>query len=266
MFTTRLTSPLGPLTLASDGENLTGLWLEGQKYFAAGLDPDTRDAPALPVFQETEAWLERYFAGRRPPDLPPLAPRGSGFRQSVWKKLLEIPYGQTRSYGELAEELGSSPRAVGGAVGHNPISILIPCHRVVGAQGSLTGYAGGVEKKKFLLELERDGLAQREKTLIAPFPIVSPQPKRTEEKAWPGRFPCPCCGYKTFPVSKEEAVAYICPVCFWENDVFTPGEDQPSDENRGMTLRQGREAYRRLGAVREDLVRYARKPLPEEMP
>jgi len=252
------------LTLASDGESLIGLWLEGQKYFAAGLEPDAQNTFSLPVFRETAAWLERYFSGQRPPDLPPLALQGSKFRQAVWKKLLEIPYGQTRSYGELAEALSSSPRAVGGAVGHNPISILIPCHRVVGAHGSLTGYAGGVERKQFLLELERDCLARREKTLTLPSLTVSPAPERVEKK--PGRFPCPCCGYKTFPVPKEDAIAYICPVCFWENDVFDSGEDQPSDENHGITLLQGREAYRRFGAVREDLLPYVRAPLPEEIP
>jgi len=265
-FTTRLNSPLGPLTLASDGEDLTGLWLEGQKYFAAGLEPEAGEAPGLPVFRETAEWLERYFAGRPLPPLPPLALQGSEFRRSVWEKLLDIPYGQTRSYGELAEALGSSPRAVGGAVGHNPISILIPCHRVVGAHGGLTGYAGGVEKKRFLLELERDSLNGRETTPRLPSPAATSQPKRDREKLKPGIFPCPCCGYKTFPVPKEEAAAFICPVCMWENDVFAPGEDQPSDENRGLTLREGREAYRRLGAVREDLLPYVRAPLPEERP
>ncbi len=265
-FTACLASPLGPLTLASDGEALTGLWLEGQKYFAAGLEPDAQDAPSLPVFQETAAWLERYFSGQRPPDLPPLAPQGSVFRQKVWKTLLKIPYGQSRTYGELAVALDSSPRAVGGAVGHNPISILIPCHRVVGAEGSLTGYAGGEERKRFLLELERGSLAQRKKTLTLPSLAASPEPERVEKKPQPGRFPCPCCGYKTFPVPKEDALAYICPVCFWENDVFDTGEEQRSDENHGMTLREGREAYRRLGAVREDLLPYVRVPLPEELP
>jgi len=232
-FTARLASPLGPLTLASDGGALTGLWLEGQKYFAAGLEPDAQEAPDIPAFRETAAWLERYFSGRRPPVLPPLAPCGSVFQRSVWKKLLEIPYGQTRSYGELAETLGSSPRAVGGAVGHNPISILIPCHRVVGAHGGLTGYAGGVEKKRFLLELE--GGAGRKKLLL-PSLTASHEPEQSKKKPEPGRIPCPCCGYKTFPVPKEKAVTCICPVCFWENDVFAPGEGQPSDENRGMTL------------------------------
>lgn len=150
----KLESPLGPLSLASDGEAITGLWLEGQKYFAAGLEAEAAERPDLPVFRQTEAWLDAYFEKRDLPPLPPLAPRGSGFRKRVWKALLEIPYGQTYTYGELAERLRSSPRAVGGAVGHNPISVLIPCHRVVGTDGSLTGYAGGVEKKRFLLELE----------------------------------------------------------------------------------------------------------------
>lgn len=155
----KLPSPLGPLTLASDGEALTGLWLEGQKYYAAGLGPDVRECPDLPVFRQAAAWLDAYFAKRDLPPPPPLAPVGSAFRQRVWKLLLEIPYGGTSTYGALAERLKAagvpaSPQAVGGAVGHNPISILIPCHRVVGADGGLTGYAGGVEKKRFLLELE----------------------------------------------------------------------------------------------------------------
>lgn len=153
-YRTTLASPLGPLLLASDGTSLTGLWLEGQKYFAAGLDPAAREAPELPVFQETERWLSDYFGGKRPPALPPLAPAGTSFRQAVWKRLLEIPYGRTRTYGALAAELNSSPRAVGNAVGRNPISILLPCHRVLGTDGGLTGYAGGVERKRFLLKLE----------------------------------------------------------------------------------------------------------------
>lgn len=266
-YLTTLPSPLGPLLLASDGTSLTGLWLEGQKYFAAGLDSAAQKAPALPVFRETERWLRDYFAGRRPPALPPLAPAGTAFQQSVWRCLLEIPYGQTRMYGTLASKLSSSPRAVGNAVGRNPISILIPCHRVLGADGSLTGYAGGMERKQFLLALEQAGLERRIKAMILPEASSTPSSEPQEpEPPVPGKFPCPCCGYKTFPAPKEEAIAYICPVCFWENDVFDPGEDQPSDENRGMTLRQGREAFRRLGAVREDLRQYARKPLPEEIP
>lgn len=155
----KLPSPLGPLCLASDGESVTGLWLEGQKYFAAGLEAETEERSDLPVFHQAETWLTDYFEKRDLPPLPPLAPRGSVFRQRVWKLLLEIPFGETTTYGVLAEQLKAagipaSPQAVGGAVGHNPISILIPCHRVVGAGGSLTGYAGGVEKKRFLLELE----------------------------------------------------------------------------------------------------------------
>lgn len=261
MFFTDIPSPAGPLLLASDGTVVTGLWLEDQKYFAAGLDPAAQKAPALPVFRETRRWLEDYFAGRRPPTLPPLAPAGSAFRQAVWKKLLEIPYGQTRTYGALAAELGSSPRAVGNAVGRNPISILIPCHRLLGADGSLTGYAGGVEKKRFLLALEQAGLEQ-----VLPEVSCTPSSEPQKPPPVPGTFPCPCCGYRTFSVPREDAIAYICPVCFWENDVFDPGEDQPSDENRGMTLRQGREAFRRLGAVSEEFLQYVREPLPEEIP
>lgn len=152
-------SPLGRMYLASDGEAVTGLWFEGQEHFAAGLELETEERPDLPVFRQAAEWMSAYFAGRSLPPLPPLAPRGSPFRRAVWKLLSEIPFGGTTTYGALAERLRASgipasPRAVGGAVGHNPISILIPCHRVVGADGSLTGYAGGVEKKRFLLELE----------------------------------------------------------------------------------------------------------------
>lgn len=153
-YRTTICSPLGELTLTSNGEAITALWLEGQKYFAAGLDPESKESPDLPIFQQAEWWLTAYFERRTRPPLPPLSPGGSEFRKGVWDQLREIPFGQTRTYGDVAKALGSSPRAVGIAVGHNPISILIPCHRVVGADGSLTGYAGGVEKKRFLLELE----------------------------------------------------------------------------------------------------------------
>lgn len=159
MFTITLPSPLGPLTLASDGAAITGLWLAGQKYFASTLDIHASPAPDLPVFDQTAAWLDAYFSKAPLPAMPPLAPSGSPFRQAVWALLREIPYGATTTYGALAQALrargiAAAPQAVGGAVGHNPISILIPCHRVVGADGSLTGYAGGVEKKRFLLALE----------------------------------------------------------------------------------------------------------------
>ena len=158
-YLTTRSSPVGTVHLASDGEAITGLWLEGQKYFAATLDGDTQEYPDLPAFHQTADWLEAYFAGNPLPSLPPLAPKGSPFRQAVWALLREIPYGKTTTYGALAQALrdrgtSAAAQAVGGAVGHNPISVLIPCHRVVGADGSLTGYAGGVEKKKFLLELE----------------------------------------------------------------------------------------------------------------
>lgn len=151
-------SPLGELLLASDGEAITGLWFLGAKYFARGLDPAARERD-LPVFQAAKAWLDAYFAGREPGALPPLRPAGTAFQQQVWDLLLQIPYGATTTYGALARRLAEgrgrvSAQAVGGAVGRNPISLLIPCHRVVGAGGSLTGYAGGVDKKLALLRLE----------------------------------------------------------------------------------------------------------------
>ena len=159
----RYDSPLGPIWMASDGDALIGLWLEGQKYFLQTLGPDVREEELL-IFRQTAAWLDAYFAQQSGneeavpalPELPRLAPRGSEFRQRVWKLLLEIPYGEVTTYGALAKKLGKSmsAQAVGGAVGHNPISILIPCHRVVGSDGSLTGYAGGIEKKEALLRLE----------------------------------------------------------------------------------------------------------------
>lgn len=155
-------SPVGRLTLASDGERLTGVWIQGQKYFGGVYGTEFSPREELLVFDRTRDWLRRYFAGERPrPEELPLAPVGGEFRQRVWKLLCEIPYGQVTTYGalarRLAEELGResmSAQAVGGAVGHNPISIIVPCHRVVGANGSLTGYAGGVAVKRQLLEHE----------------------------------------------------------------------------------------------------------------
>ena len=159
MYITRLSSPVGVLLLAADGIALTGLWMEGQKYFAASLSKDAVEQPDLPVFRQTAQWLSAYFDGAPLPAMPPLAPQGSAFRQAVWNQLRKIPYGQGTTYGVLTRTLreqgiSAAPQAGGGAVGHNPISILIPCHRVVGADGSLTGYAGGVEIKRFLLALE----------------------------------------------------------------------------------------------------------------
>ena len=154
-------SPLGGVLLAADEIGLTGLWFDGQKYFARGLPADRveRETPAL---LEAKRWLDIYFSGKEPDFTPPLHPIGSAFRQSVWEILLQIPYGKTITYGEIARQLSEkmglsrmSAQAVGCAVGHNEISIIIPCHRVVGTNGSLTGYAGGIDKKGKLLELEQ---------------------------------------------------------------------------------------------------------------
>ena len=154
-YRTTYPSPLGELTLASDGIALTGLWLKGQKYFGGTCDAWEEKAD-VPVFAAVAAWLDDYWAGDEPdPTELPLAPTGTAFQTAVWQCLLEIPYGETVTYGELAQMVDcGSPRAVGGAVGRNPISIIVPCHRVVGAAGQLTGYAGGVECKRFLLEHE----------------------------------------------------------------------------------------------------------------
>lgn len=155
-------SPIGKLMLAGDEQNLTGLWIEKQKYYADTAPEDIREKEDLPVFVKTKEWLDQYFEGRKPVvrDLP-LAPRGGEFRQAVWKILCEIPSGQVLTYGGIAERIARqtgrttmSAQAVGGAVGHNPISIIIPCHRVVGTNGSLTGYAGGLDIKIKLLEHE----------------------------------------------------------------------------------------------------------------
>ena len=161
MYVNHCQSPLGGITLASDGDAIVGLWFDGQKYFGAGL-PRTCQTEDLPIFQETQRWLELYFQSKRPPDFTPrLRPLGTKFRQAVWDILLKIPYGQTVTYGEISKAVARenhltsmSPQAVGGAVSHNPISLIIPCHRVVGTGGSLTGYAGGIDKKIALLTLE----------------------------------------------------------------------------------------------------------------
>lgn len=156
----RYVSPLGKLLLSANGTGLTGLWFEGQKYFARTLEADRAEG-CLPVLDRARRWLDVYFSGRDPGAVPPLCPAGTPFQKEVWALLSAIPYGRTVTYGELARSLaqrGGLPRfsaqAVGGAVGKNPVSILIPCHRVVGSDGSLTGYAGGVDKKRALLALE----------------------------------------------------------------------------------------------------------------
>ena len=158
-------SPLGGILLAADEIGLTGLWFDGQKYFARDLPAECIDRDA-PILSEARHWLDIYFTGKEPDFLPPLHPMGSAFRQSVWEILLRIPYGQTTTYGEIARQLAEkkglsqmSAQAVGGAVGHNEISIIIPCHRVVGTNGSLTGYAGGIGRKVKLLELEHTDMS-----------------------------------------------------------------------------------------------------------
>ena len=149
-------SPLGDITLAGDGRALIGLFFDGQKNFGSTIDIEATASAKLAVFDETRRWLDIYFSGREPDFMPPLSLRGTPFQQRVWEALLTIPYGQTVTYGELAHRLGCrSAQAVGGAVGRNPISIIVPCHRVVGTNGSLTGYAAGLDRKRALLELEQ---------------------------------------------------------------------------------------------------------------
>lgn len=154
-------SPLGKILLAADEYGLTGLWFEGQKYFALSLDKDHEEKD-LPLFDQAKRWLEIYFSGVEPDFTVPLHYTGTDFQNAVWKILCAIPYGKTMTYGEIAKQLANdrginrmSAQAVGGAVGHNSISILVPCHRVVGVNGSLTGYAGGIDKKVKLLTLEK---------------------------------------------------------------------------------------------------------------
>ena len=157
IYTAHYNSPLGGITLTSDGMALTGLYFDGERDF-----PDLSPARKkdLPVFGEVMRWLDLYFAGKEPDFSPALNPTGTAFQMSVWAILRTIPYGETTNYGAIAKRLEKktgkrmSAQAVGGAVGRNPISIIVPCHRVIGANGSLTGYAGGLDKKEYLLELE----------------------------------------------------------------------------------------------------------------
>ena len=190
-YTHHYESPLGTIVAASNGNALIGLWFEGQKYYGATLGSDYVEVgpvdarladselavfakteladceladTELAVFAKTDRWLDIYFSGKDPGFIPPLALKSTDFRMAVWEILLGIPYGGTMTYGQIAAEIARtrgvktmSAQAVGGAVGHNPISLIVPCHRVVGADGSLTGYAGGVERKRALLEMERGG-------------------------------------------------------------------------------------------------------------
>lgn len=168
-----LDSPLGELLLSADDIGLTGIWFQKQKYFANELDTEAREAD-LPVFEQTKQWLALYFSGKEPDFLPPLHLIGTPFQLEVWDLLLKIPYGATTTYGTLAKKLADahglpkmSAQAIGGAVSHNKISILVPCHRVVGSNGNLTGYAGGIWRKEALLNLEQKHLL-----------IAQPQPYR----------------------------------------------------------------------------------------
>lgn len=165
VYTCNYKSPLGDILLAADEIGLTGLWFEGQKYFANTL-PDDHIPQETEILTEAKRWLDAYFSGEEPNFTPSLHPTGSVFRQEVWKILLQIPYGQTITYGEIARRMAAikntshmSAQAVGGAVGHNKISIIIPCHRVVGTNGSLTGYAGGIDRKISLLKLEHTDMS-----------------------------------------------------------------------------------------------------------
>lgn len=163
LYKSTYNSPLGKITLASDGKNLIGLWIEGQKYFLSSIKSELKEQSDLEIFTKTTNWLDRYFAGENPKlaELQ-LAPNGTTFQKAVWEFLCKIPYGQTSTYGKIAQQIAKqfgkekmSAQAVGGAVGHNPISIIIPCHRVIGSNGNLTGYAGGIDKKTKLLKLEK---------------------------------------------------------------------------------------------------------------
>ena len=154
-------SPLGGITLASDGTALTGLWFDGQKYFGDTLSENHQEKN-LPVFEQADLWLDIYFSGKAPGFTPPLHMKTTAFRKTVWEIMLTIPYGQTMTYGQISNMIAKqrgrskmSAQAVGGAVGHTSISLIIPCHRVVGTSGSLTGYAGGIDKKVKLLTLEK---------------------------------------------------------------------------------------------------------------
>ena len=159
-YTSHYRSPIGGILLAADDAGLTGLWFEGQKYFALHLDKE-HEEKEVPPFEIAKQWLDIYFSGKAPDFTVPLHFTGTDFQNEVWEILYAIPYGQLTTYGEIARQIAAkrglehmSAQAVGGAVGHNEISIIVPCHRVVGSNGSLTGYAGGVDKKQALLTLE----------------------------------------------------------------------------------------------------------------
>ncbi len=158
-------SPLGGITISSNGSEITGLWFDGQKYFGDTLSKDYEEKD-LPIFEEATKWLTIYFSGKAPDFTPPLKMDTTPFRKAVWEIMLTIPFGETMTYGQIADRIAKrrgltkmSAQAVGGAVGHNSISLIIPCHRVVGTNGSLTGYAGGIEKKLQLLTMEKTDIS-----------------------------------------------------------------------------------------------------------
>ena len=157
-YSTDYSSPLGEMLIASDGEAICGVWFYGQKHFKSTVD-ETIANDDLPIFKRVTEWLDDYFSGMNPEIDFKIKPEGSEFRKGVWEILSDIPYGETLTYGEIASRISPqmSAQAVGGAVGHNPISIIIPCHRVVGVNGKLTGYAGGIDRKIELLKLENNG-------------------------------------------------------------------------------------------------------------
>ena len=161
-YTYHYDSPIGGITLASDGKNLIGLWFDGQKYFADTLSKEHIERN-LPIFKETIKWLDIYFSGMAPDFTPPLLMRTTSFRKEVWEIMLSIPFGQTMTYGEITDIIAKrralpqmSAQAVGGAVAHNAISLIIPCHRVLGINKNLTGYAAGLDKKRKLLAMEQE--------------------------------------------------------------------------------------------------------------
>ena len=160
-YTDHYDSPLGGITLVCDGEALNGLWFDDQKHIPV-ISGQAAEAGTLPVLEETKRWLDLYFSGRDPGFTPKLKIQGTAFRKTVWEILLTIPYGKTVTYGEVAERAAKqmqlprmSAQAVGGAAGHNAIALIIPCHRMIGANGALTGYAAGMERKRMLLEMEK---------------------------------------------------------------------------------------------------------------
>lgn len=149
-------SPLGDLSLVANNQGLIGVWFLNQKYFEQGLEGETVIEQANTILDQAKQWLDTYFAGENSNMVKfPLNPRGTAFQKRVWQALSEIPWGQTRAYGDIAQKINClSARAIGGSVSRNPLSIIIPCHRVLGAAGQMTGYAAGIDKKMWLLEHE----------------------------------------------------------------------------------------------------------------